>query len=277
MLKSLLVDESTTPNVFAMPTLPLMNDGLNLSEIEQARLLRAIESAIDIQRHNQFHAWMAGPFSALLPHESLVCIEIADQGEVRLVDFLHHRLVAAEMIDFLCNPAHGLAMRLARLFRAKARMSFAVEPKLFESLLGSCTCTQHPGSCTLSNAVVHRTRFLSGAAYFFILFNVPPEQVHRSSHLFKLLSSHLKMVLSRVIHTKEMHSHVRLTDRELEILRWMASSKSNREISVALAISPITVKSHVSKILRKLDVQNRVDAVSRGLAILDTARIEQRG
>lgn len=257
-------------NVRAIPVLKPMNDSPKLSEIEQRCLLHAIESAIDVHHKAQFHSWMAGSFFALLPHESLVCIEIGNQGKVRLVEFLHHRLVDAEMIDFLCDSANGLAMRLVRLFRAKARMSYAVDAALFETLLKSHNANRRGETSTLTNAVVHRTRFLSGAAYFFILFNVPTEQVERSHHLFKLLSSHLKMVLSRVIHTPEMHGHVALTDREIEILRWMAEGKSNREISVALAISPITVKSHISKIFRKLDVQNRVDAVSRGLAILQT-------
>lgn len=252
-----------------------MNNSLKLSEIEQGRLLRAIESAIDVHLRDQFHAWMSGPFCALLPHESLVCIEIGNHGKVRQVEFLHHRLVEAEMIDFLCNPAHGLAMRLTRLFRAKARMSYAVDAKLFETLLESYTGKRHSESRPLSNAVVHRTKFLSGAAYFFILFNVPPEQVERSTQLFKLLSSHLKLALSRVIHTREMQSHVSLTDRELEILRWMADSKSNREISVALAISPITIKNHISKIFRKLDVQNRADAVSRAPGVLNAVRNEK--
>lgn len=260
-------------NARAIPNKP-MNVSPRLSESEQSRLLHAIESAIDVQQRTQFHDWMAGPFFALLPHDSLVCIEVGDHGKVRLVDFLHHRLVAPELIDFLCDSSHGLAMRLVRLFRAKVRMSYAVDPASFESLLELYKARRPAESGILRNAVVHRTRFLSGAAYFFILFNVPAEHIDRSFHLFKLLSSHLKMVLSRVIHTREMHGHVVLTDREIEILRWMADNKSNREIGLAMAISPITVKSHISKIFRKLDVQNRADAVSRGQAILETRSLE---
>lgn len=59
-----------------------------------------------------------------------------------------------------------------------------------------------------------------------------------------------------------------LTERELEILRWMGEGRSNREISAILDISAITLKNHVTKIYRKLDVQNRADAVARGLAAL---------
>jgi len=43
--------------------------------------------------------------------------------------------------------------------------------------------------------------------------------------------------------------------------------KSNIEIGTILTISPLTVKNHVQKILRKLNVQNRTQAVGRALAL----------
>ena len=263
-------------NLLAIPANVPMNCSPKLSEIDQGRLVRAIEAALDVHSHNQFHAWMYGPFCDLLPHESLVCLEIGDHGTVRQVDFLHHGLVEAEAIDFLCNPAHGLATHLTRLFRPKTRMSYVVDAALLESLLKSATSVRLSGSRPLFNAVIHRVRFISGAAYLFILFNVPQEHVQCSPYLFKLLSSHLKLALSRVINTKEMNSHVSLTDREAEIVRWMAGNKSTREMSEVLGISPITVKNHINKLFRKLDVQNRADAVSRGLAILDAMRNDKR-
>lgn len=61
-----------------------------------------------------------------------------------------------------------------------------------------------------------------------------------------------------------------LTDREREILRLLAEGKDNAEIGEQLYISPNTVKNHVSAILAKLHVHNRIQAavyaVRRGLA-----------
>jgi DNA-binding NarL/FixJ family response regulator len=61
-----------------------------------------------------------------------------------------------------------------------------------------------------------------------------------------------------------------LTSRELDVLRLLAQGQENREIAGGLGISPRTVKNHVSSILAKLGVTNRVKAavfaVQRGVS-----------
>jgi DNA-binding NarL/FixJ family response regulator len=53
-----------------------------------------------------------------------------------------------------------------------------------------------------------------------------------------------------------------LTDREREILRLVAEGLSNAEIAGRLVISPLTAKTHVSNILRKLDCRDRAGLVA---------------
>ena len=55
-----------------------------------------------------------------------------------------------------------------------------------------------------------------------------------------------------------------LSERELTLLRLLASDLSQREIGSELFISLNTVKGHVKSIFRKLGVTSRADAVARG-------------
>jgi DNA-binding CsgD family transcriptional regulator len=53
-----------------------------------------------------------------------------------------------------------------------------------------------------------------------------------------------------------------LSPREREVLRWLKLGKTSWDISVILRISERTVNYHVANILRKLEVTNRLQAVS---------------
>jgi DNA-binding NarL/FixJ family response regulator len=51
-----------------------------------------------------------------------------------------------------------------------------------------------------------------------------------------------------------------LSDREIEVLKLIANGKENAEIAAELHISPKTVKNHISNILMKLQIENRIQA-----------------
>ena len=52
-----------------------------------------------------------------------------------------------------------------------------------------------------------------------------------------------------------------LTDREREIVGWVASGRSNQEIAAKLVVSPETVRTHVSRAMVKLRARDRAQLV----------------
>ncbi|MER6800434.1 response regulator transcription factor, partial [Amycolatopsis mediterranei] len=56
-----------------------------------------------------------------------------------------------------------------------------------------------------------------------------------------------------------------LTTREIEVIRLLASGRSNRAIAEALFLSEATVKTHLVRIYRKLGADNRAAAVSEAV------------
>lgn len=56
-----------------------------------------------------------------------------------------------------------------------------------------------------------------------------------------------------------------LTERELEILQIIAKGLSNNEAATVLGLSKATIRTHLEHIYEKLDVTNRVEAVTEGI------------
>jgi DNA-binding NarL/FixJ family response regulator len=75
----------------------------------------------------------------------------------------------------------------------------------------------------------------------------------------QLLDQVARRLPAAVVHTPD--ALARLTDREQQVLRMLAAGLSNAEICEALVLSEATVKTHVSNLLGKLGLRDRVQAV----------------
>ncbi len=53
----------------------------------------------------------------------------------------------------------------------------------------------------------------------------------------------------------------RLTDRERDIVTWVATGRSNEEIAAELVVSPATVRTHVGRAMVKLGARDRAQVV----------------
>jgi DNA-binding NarL/FixJ family response regulator len=112
---------------------------------------------------------------------------------------------------------------------------------------------------------------LRNGASGFLLKDVPPEQLIDAVRIIADGGALLAPSVTRRLLDAFAHRLPRadagpatvgdLTDRELEVLRLMAAGKSNAEIAADLFVSETTVKTHVSRVLMKLDLRDRVQAV----------------
>jgi DNA-binding NarL/FixJ family response regulator len=113
---------------------------------------------------------------------------------------------------------------------------------------------------------------LRAGASGFLLKDAPPEELVRAVRVVAggdalLAPGITRQLLDRVAsklpraHTGLPHALDDLTERERDVLLLVARGKSNAEIATGLHISETTVKTHVSHVLEKLGLRDRVQAV----------------
>jgi DNA-binding NarL/FixJ family response regulator len=108
---------------------------------------------------------------------------------------------------------------------------------------------------------------LRAGASGFVLKDVPPEQlvdgiraVHSGSSLLTP-SITRRMIETHVLRPAVVQPPDSLTPRERQILGLLGRGLSNAEIAEALVVSETTVKTHVGRVLMKLGLRDRVQAV----------------
>jgi transcriptional regulator EpsA len=249
-----------------------MDDLVILSAREQEYLLRTIESAIQVRRRRQFFLWTQGQFQSLLPHEIMVCIHFGSNEEVLHVECMHSIVLDEQSKQQLCNPKDGFAIRLARHCRSEERLPSTFKPEEHQDGQPLDRFRSEMHIRQLGNAVVHSTENFLGGASFFALFGLPEIANSRHGFFIELLLPYLHIALLRLISSSEETIQRSasgqtvlkiVTAREIDILLWVKEGKSNFEIGIILSISALTVKNHLQKIYKKLNVQNRTQAVSR--------------
>ncbi|WP_068115538.1 helix-turn-helix transcriptional regulator [Tropicimonas marinistellae] len=89
----------------------------------------------------------------------------------------------------------------------------------------------------------------------------------------QLVAQAAHLAYCRMVTVQEEDTSFGMTDRELEVLAWIARGKSNSVIADILGISAHTVDTHVRRIFRKLGVNDRTTAAVKGfgLGLLEAA------
>jgi DNA-binding NarL/FixJ family response regulator len=110
---------------------------------------------------------------------------------------------------------------------------------------------------------------LRSGASGFVLKDDPPEQLlaairvvaHGEALLSPAITKRVIKQFARIPRAEPPRQLEELTERELEVFRLIARGLSNAEIARELYISDTTVKTHITHILMKLNLRDRVQAV----------------
>lgn len=90
----------------------------------------------------------------------------------------------------------------------------------------------------------------------------------RSLHAARLASRPAALSLEDEACGKRLAGRFALTDRETQVLRWLACGKTNKDIADILGLSPRTVNKHLEHIYIKLGVETRAAATSVALSAI---------
>ena len=253
-----------------------------LSKLEQEYLLRIIESSLQVRDLRQFFLWTQGQLQALLPHQLMVCMQFAPDGSLQRIEPVHGSVIDEHALAQLCDPRAGLALRLARHCAAghalpcmadladladmadMGNMGPAGEARAFAPFRDEL---KH---CGYHNLILDGSGALAGDATVFALFGLPMRPGPRHAYFLALLLPYLHLALVRLArqaptrHLGQVPAACRpLSGREVDIVHWLRQGKRNDEIGALLGISALTVKNHLQRIYRLLDVHNRTEAVAR--------------
>lgn len=126
---------------------------------------------------------------------------------------------------------------------------------------------------SVSAEEVDVTDAILAGAMGYVLKDSPVEEVvagiNAASRGESLISPRIASQLIRRIRDREAEGPalppLPLSDREREVLKLVADGKTNHEIGAELFIGPSTARNHISSILMKLQVDNRVQAAVRAV------------
>jgi transcriptional regulator EpsA len=244
---------------------------------ENAALVSSIVSAAQIRRRFQFFVWTQAQLQEVLPHNVLVCGVARSNGASMFFDHFYNTPIPRATLARLCHPREGIVAELVENWRAHG-----CEPMLVTRGDGFDPVTKLGNELhglQLGDAVIHgipNEHHVSGAYAVVAVVSLPRVPGARELRVLQTLVPSIFGAYCRaltrdeplvVVGPSSANHDSELSDRETEILRWVRDGKSNQEIGAILSISPLTVKNHMQRILRKLQASNRTQAVSKAMSM----------
>jgi transcriptional regulator EpsA len=244
------------------------------SRAELDMLLVNIEAAVKVKKRACFFSWVQGVFQGIIAHEVLVCAVPHPSARGLRFDWLGSYPIAEDRFGDLCRTDGGLLHGLVGAWERGGRVPLLIgatpaADAATKLLVEALQCLD------LTSGMAHGLPGLHGhPAGFFAFFKLPSAPSAREARMLELFVPylHAAWLCANCSTAAQAGAHSAavceiLTTREAEILNWVERGKSNNEIAQILNISHLTVKNHVQKILRKLNAQNRAQAVAKGMAL----------
>lgn len=193
------------------------------------------------------HSLLPNPFEApaALPYRLLIrgILRTAERAYAQAEEASREALREEE--DFKVTRAICSArVMLAHVLLVRGQANEAME--LFGPFLAEAEASNLAGYLTRENPIV-----------------IPLLRRAHERKLCRAYAAHVLELLGAPLDPVEASGGEALSERELEVLHIMAEGLGNREIAGRLFVSEATVKTHVQRILRKLDAGSRTQAVAR--------------
>lgn len=249
---------------------------LLLDAMELEALALNMDASLRVHARHQFFGWTQGLLQNLIPHELLICAMRKGDGAPFLVDCFSMSPAEPNLFSELFREDTSLVPYLIETWELNHCEPVVVDIA-GEKLSSSSALARELNRLGGSQLIVHGTTDTSGKLASLFVFACRADAVGpKQRRLVELLVPflyvawvHSKMTRNPDTSAADAHPEGRdlLTVREQEILRWIYLGKTNIEIGMILGISPLTVKNHVQKILRRLNVQNRTQAVGKALVL----------
>jgi transcriptional regulator EpsA len=250
-----------------------------------------------VRRRYQFFVWTQSQMQALLPHQLLICGAYQRQRKAVVLDAFHNIVLPNEVLLSLTESHSPLVEALVKHWvdgrgRPRALDLSRLDADAAQAAQGLRTGLGYTHLLVHGVARPQRPQEIESLFFFGGMAGTTP--LTRHSLCLDLMLPHLHSTWQRVAATElELQRPTQaltpapaplrpegapaprgsVTDRERQILRWVREGKSNQQIAEVLGISPLTVKNHIQKILRKLGAGNRAQAVAQALAknLIDAA------
>jgi transcriptional regulator EpsA len=276
------------PHSVAAPAqpLPLPHDGGNGDARSAATDFLQIESivlnldaSLRVHARAHFFSWTQGLLQSLIRHELLICTLCHGKPPAFRADGFSMTTPDPALFSdmFLRDTAVAPALLKAWEERRYQPVVFDVGGAMNGGPLVNGAFTRELERLGATQLMVHGVHDSDGRALSLFVFACRPGSVGaRQTYLAQLLAPalHASWVRTQLQRRAEgvggsdkAVGQSVLTVREQDILKWIYLGKSNFEIGAILKISPLTVKNHVQKILRKLNVVNRTQAIGKALEL----------